>query len=46
MSIDPANGWVTGVLTLGVGRYKVTVTARDAAGKTAQAVFYWDVWSF
>jgi subtilisin family serine protease len=46
LSIDRARGWVTGVLAPGVGKYKVTVTARDAAGKTDQAVFYWDVWSF
>jgi hypothetical protein len=46
LSIDPALGWVTGVLAPGVGKYKVTATARDAAGKTAHAVFYWDVWSF
>jgi subtilisin family serine protease len=46
LSIDAARGWVTGVPTPGAGRYKVTVTARDAAGKTAQAVFYWNVWSF
>jgi subtilisin family serine protease len=46
LSIDPARGWVTGVLAPGVGKYKVTATARDAAGKTAHAVFYWDVWSF
>jgi subtilisin family serine protease len=46
LTIDPARGWVTGVLAPGVGKYKVTVTARDAAGKTAQAVFHWDVWSF
>jgi subtilisin family serine protease len=46
LSIDRARGWVTGVLAPGVGKYKVSVTARDAAGKTDQAVFYWDVWSF
>jgi subtilisin family serine protease len=46
LSIDRARGWVTGVLAPGVGKYKVTVTARDATGKTDQAVFSWDVWSF
>ncbi|WP_026162984.1 S8 family peptidase [Kribbella catacumbae] len=46
LSIDGQRGWITGVLTPGAGRYKVTVTARDADAKTAQASFYWNVWSF
>lgn len=46
LSIDGQRGWITGVLTPGPGRYKVTVTARDADAKTAQASFYWNVWSF
>lgn len=46
LSIDSERGWITGVLAPGSGRYKVTVTARDADAKTAQAVFYWNVWSF
>ena len=46
LSIDGQRGWITGVLTPGAGRYKVTVTARDAEAKTAQASFYWNVWSF
>ncbi|WP_433023128.1 S8 family peptidase [Kribbella sp. CA-294648] len=46
LSIDAQRGWITGVLTPGSGRYKVTVTARDAEAKTAQASFYWNVWSF
>jgi subtilisin family serine protease len=46
LTIDPERGWVTGVLTPGSGRYKVTVTARDAEAKTAHTTFYWDVWSF
>ncbi|WP_239062512.1 S8 family serine peptidase [Streptomyces sp. SID13031] len=46
LSIDGQRGWITGVLTPGSGRFKVTVTARDAEAKTAQASFYWNVWSF
>ncbi len=46
LSIDSERGWITGVLTPGSGRYKVTVTARDAEAKTAQSSFYWNVWSF
>jgi subtilisin family serine protease len=46
LSIDSERGWITGVLAPGSGRYKVTVTARDAEAKTAQASFYWNVWSF
>ncbi|WP_246486426.1 S8 family peptidase [Kribbella qitaiheensis] len=46
LSIDGERGWITGVLSPGPGRYKVTVTARDADAKTAQATFYWNVWSF
>ncbi|HEY0619589.1 MAG TPA: S8 family serine peptidase, partial [Kribbella sp.] len=30
LTIDGERGWITGVLTPGAGRYKVTVTARDA----------------
>jgi subtilisin family serine protease len=45
LSIDKERGWITGVLTPGSGRYKVTVTARDES-KTVQASFYWNVWSF
>jgi subtilisin family serine protease len=46
LSIDPERGWITGVLTPGSGRYKVKVVARDAEAKTAEATFYWNVWSF
>ena len=46
LSIDPERGWITGVLTPGFGRYKVTVVARDGEAKTAQSSFFWDVWSF
>ncbi|GAA1569834.1 S8 family serine peptidase [Kribbella sancticallisti] len=46
LSIDAERGWITGVLTPGSGRYKVTVTARDAEAKTAQSSFFWNVWSF
>jgi subtilisin family serine protease len=46
LSIDRQRGWIVGVLTPGAGRYKVTVTARDAEAETAQASFYWNVWSF
>jgi subtilisin family serine protease len=46
LSIDTERGWITGVLTPGSGRYKVTVTARDGEAKTAGTSFYWDVWSF
>jgi hypothetical protein len=46
LSIDGQRGWIVGVLTPGAGRYKVTVIARDAEAKTAQASFYWNVWSF
>ncbi|WP_328323719.1 S8 family serine peptidase [Kribbella sp. NBC_00382] len=46
LSIDGQRGWIVGVLTPGAGRYKVTVTARDADAKTASASFYWNVWSF
>lgn len=46
LSIDTERGWITGVLTPGSGRYKVTVVARDGEAKTAQTSFFWDVWSF
>jgi len=46
LTIDPERGWITGVLTPGAGRYKVTVTARDGEAKTASTSFFWDVWSF
>jgi len=46
LGIDAERGWITGVLTPGAGRYKVTVTARDADAKTAQSSFFWNVWSF
>ncbi|WP_328999702.1 S8 family serine peptidase [Kribbella sp. NBC_00709] len=46
LTIDTGRGWITGVLTPGSGRYKVTVIARDGEAKTAQTTFYWDVWSF
>lgn len=46
LTIDHERGWITGVLTPGAGRYKVTVTARDAEAKTAQTTFFWNVWSF
>ena len=46
LTIDHERGWITGVLAPGAGRYKVTVTARDADAKTAQTSFFWNVWSF
>ncbi|WP_350276219.1 S8 family serine peptidase [Kribbella sp. HUAS MG21] len=46
LRIDTARGWITGVLTPGAGRYKVTVTARDGEAKTARTSFFWNVWSF
>ncbi|MGW1340674.1 S8 family peptidase [Kribbella sp. NPDC002412] len=46
LEIDPERGWITGVLTPGSGRYKVTVIARDGEAKTAQTNFFWNVWSF
>ncbi|WP_233712426.1 S8 family peptidase [Kribbella turkmenica] len=46
LSIDAERGWITGVLTPGSGRYKVTVIARDGEAKTSQASFFWNVWSF
>jgi subtilisin family serine protease len=46
LSIDHERGWIIGVLTPGAGRYKVTVTARDAEAHTASASFFWNVWSF
>jgi hypothetical protein len=46
LTIDGERGWITGVLIPGSGRYKVTVTARDAEAKTAEASFFWNVWSF
>jgi subtilisin family serine protease len=46
LTIDAERGWITGVLTPGAGRYKVTVTARDGEAKTARTSFFWDVWSF
>lgn len=46
LSLDRERGWITGVLTPGSGRFKVTVTARDAEAKIASASFYWNVWSF
>jgi subtilisin family serine protease len=44
--IDKTRGWITGVLTRGAGRYKVTVTARDGEAKTATTTFFWSVWGF
>nr|WP_238351294.1 S8 family serine peptidase [Kribbella shirazensis] len=46
LRIDATRGWITGVLTPGAGRYKVTVTARDGEAKTARTSFFWNVWSF
>ncbi|WP_238335067.1 S8 family peptidase [Kribbella amoyensis] len=46
LSIDHDRGWITGVLTPGAGRYKVTVIARDAESRTASTSFFWNVWSF
>jgi subtilisin family serine protease len=46
LTIDAERGWITGVVTPGSGRYKVTVTARDGEAKTAHTSFFWDVWSF
>ncbi|GAB2643613.1 S8 family peptidase [Kribbella swartbergensis] len=46
LTIDPQSGWITGVLTPGSGRYKVTVTARDGEAKVSQTSFFWNVWSF
>ncbi|GAA0586628.1 S8 family peptidase [Kribbella sandramycini] len=46
LEINPERGWITGVLTPGQGRYKVTVTARDGEAKVASSSFYWNVWSF
>ncbi|GAA1151370.1 S8 family serine peptidase [Kribbella jejuensis] len=46
LSIEKTRGWITGVLTPGAGRYKVTVTARDGEAKTATTTFWWNVWSF
>jgi subtilisin family serine protease len=46
LTIDRTRGWITGVLTRGAGRYKVTVTARDGEAKTATTSFFWSVWSF
>lgn len=46
LKIDAERGWITGVLAPGPGRYKVTVIARDAEAKTAEAAFFWNVWSF
>jgi subtilisin family serine protease len=46
LTIDAERGWITGVLTPGSGRYKVTVAARDGEAKVATTSFYWDVWSF
>jgi subtilisin family serine protease len=46
LTISKTRGWITGVLTPGSGRYKVTVTARDGEAKTASTSFFWDVWSF
>ncbi|WP_433169549.1 S8 family peptidase [Kribbella sp. CA-247076] len=46
LSIDTERGWITGVLTPGSGRYKVTVIARDGEAKTSQTSFFWNVWSF
>jgi len=46
LEINPERGWITGVLSPGAGRYKVTVTARDGEAKTASESFYWNVWSF
>jgi subtilisin family serine protease len=44
--VDRTRGWVTGVLLPGAGRYKVTITARDAQARTARTTFFWNVWSF
>ncbi|WP_238161036.1 S8 family peptidase [Kribbella antibiotica] len=46
LEINTERGWITGVLTPGAGRYKVTVTARDGEAKVASATFFWNVWSF
>ncbi|MGW6276340.1 S8 family peptidase [Kribbella sp. NPDC055071] len=46
LTINTERGWITGVLTPGSGRYKVTVTARDGQAKTVQSSFFWNVWSF
>jgi subtilisin family serine protease len=46
LSIDPERGWITGVLTPGPGRYKVTVRAQDAGARDATTTFFWNVWSF
>ncbi|MFK4085330.1 S8 family peptidase [Kribbella sp. NPDC020789] len=46
LEINPERGWITGVLSPGAGRYKVTVTARDGEAKTATTTFFWNVWSF
>ncbi|MFI7064201.1 S8 family peptidase [Kribbella sp. NPDC050124] len=46
LEIDAERGWITGVLTPGAGRYKVTVIARDGEAKTAETTFFWNVWSF
>lgn len=46
LKIDPERGWITGVLTPGAGRYKVTVRAQDGGGRDATSTFFWNVWSF
>lgn len=46
LRLDRATGWVTGVLTPGSGRYKVTVTVQDNRGGSARTTFFWNVWSF
>jgi subtilisin family serine protease len=46
LKIDPERGWITGVLTPGAGRYKVTVRAQDGDGRDATSTFFWNVWSF
>jgi hypothetical protein len=46
LRMDPSSGWVTGVLTPGSGRYKVTVTVRDSRTGSARTTFFWNVWSF
>lgn len=46
LRMDRETGWVTGVLTPGSGRYKVTVTAQDGQSGSARTTFFWNVWSF
>ncbi|MGC4938931.1 S8 family peptidase [Kribbella sp. DT2] len=46
LKINPERGWITGVLTPGPGRYKVSVRAQDGGGRDATSTFFWNVWSF